>query len=150
MNIKFLRNATLVLTINGKNILVDPMLAGKGSYDPIPNTANTLRNPLVDLPLTPAELTRLILEIDAVLLTHIHNDHWDITARELLPKDIPVFCQPANVDVITGTGFTNVQPANDTITWNNIRFYRTGGGTRDRSYRPTDGYRFRLCDQPRE
>ncbi|SDP98392.1 L-ascorbate metabolism protein UlaG, beta-lactamase superfamily [Mucilaginibacter sp. OK268] len=127
MNLQLLRHATQILSANGKTILIDPMLAPKGSYDPFPNTGNTLRNPLVDLPVDENELKLLIDRVDAVLLTHIHIDHWDITARELLPKDITLFCQPANTETIREAGFTNVIPVNDELVWEDIRISRTGG-----------------------
>ncbi|MGY0039292.1 hypothetical protein [Pedobacter sp. NJ-S-72] len=50
MKLQLLRNATQVLTVNGKTILIDPMLAPKETYEPFMNTNTTLRNPLVDLP----------------------------------------------------------------------------------------------------
>ncbi len=45
MNVQLLRNATLVVKVNRKTILVDPMFGPKESYDPVPFTNNTLRNP---------------------------------------------------------------------------------------------------------
>ena len=128
MNLQLLRHATQILSANGKTILIDPMLGPKGSYDPIPNTGNTLRNPLVDLPIDSNELKQLIARIDAVLITHVqHFDHWDTTARELLPKNITLFCQPADTEVIREAGFTNVTPVNDELVWEDIRISRTGG-----------------------
>ncbi|MBB6111582.1 L-ascorbate metabolism protein UlaG, beta-lactamase superfamily [Mucilaginibacter lappiensis] len=127
MNLQLLRNATQILSANGKTILIDPMLAPKGSYDPFQNTRNNLRNPLVDLPITEDELHTLIAKTDVVLLTHLHLDHWDATARELLPKDITLFCQPANTEAIREAGFTNVIPVHDELVWDDIRISRTGG-----------------------
>lgn len=127
INIQLLRNATQVLTVNKRSILIDPMLAKKGSYDPIPNTSNTLRNPLVDLPVTESELKQLIDRTDAVLLTHLHPDHWDLAAQQLLPENITIFCQPTDVETIREAGFTNVSPVADELIWENIRFNRTGG-----------------------
>lgn len=127
MNLQLLRNATQILSANGKTVLIDPMLAPQGSYDPFPNTGNTLRNPLVDLPISENELHALIAKTDAVLLTHVHLDHWDATAQELLPKDITLFCQPANTEVIREAGFTNVIPVNDGLVWEDIHINRTGG-----------------------
>jgi len=127
MNIQLLRNATQILKINGKSILIDPMLGEKGSYDPIPNTGNTLRNPLVDLPITEPELKQLIDQTDAVLLTHLHRDHWDLTAQQLLPKDMMLFCQPADLETVRQTGFINAHPIADEFIWEDIRFNRTGG-----------------------
>lgn len=93
MRIRFIRNATLVVEVGGRSILVDPMLGPVGAMDPVPNAvpnaAAERRIPLVDPPLDGAELERLARGIDAVLVTHTHRDHWDGRARELLPKDIP-------------------------------------------------------------
>lgn len=128
MNLQLLRHATQILSVNGKTILIDPMLAPKGSYDPIPNTGNTLRNPLVDLPVDENELKQLIDRVDAVFVTHAqHFDHWDATARELLPKNITLFCQLADTETIREAGFTNVVPVNDELVWEGIRINRTGG-----------------------
>jgi L-ascorbate metabolism protein UlaG (beta-lactamase superfamily) len=124
MKLQLLRNATQILHINNKRILIDPMLAPKNTYDPFPFTGNDLRNPLVDLPIDKEEV---IAQTDAVLLTHVHLDHWDITAQELLPKHIPLFCQPGNVDIIRKQGFVNVQEITDEIIWNGVKINRTGG-----------------------
>ncbi|MGY0039291.1 MBL fold metallo-hydrolase [Pedobacter sp. NJ-S-72] len=64
---------------------------------------------------------------DAVLLTHIHLDHWDDTAKRLLPKDITLFCQPADVERVRESGFTNVKPVDTEMCWHNISFSRTSG-----------------------
>ncbi|MBS1690591.1 MAG: MBL fold metallo-hydrolase [Bacteroidetes bacterium] len=127
MNVQLLRNASLVLKVNGKTILVDPMLADKGSYEPFMHTARAIKNPLVDLPIGEQELECLISQTDAVLLTHIHLDHWDIKAQQLLPKDILLFCQPVNAATIREQGFTNVVPVDLRTDWDELTIYRTGG-----------------------
>jgi L-ascorbate metabolism protein UlaG (beta-lactamase superfamily) len=127
MKLQLLRNATQVLTVNNKTILIDPMLAPKGSYNAFQQTGNDRKNPLVDLPLNQQEIHDLIAQTDAVLLTHLHLDHWDPTAQQLLPKDIPLFCQPANVEAIQKVGFTNVQHVAHEITWEGIKINRTDG-----------------------
>ena len=33
----------------------------------------------------------------AVLATHLHQDHFDATAARLLPRDLPLLCQPEDV-----------------------------------------------------
>jgi L-ascorbate metabolism protein UlaG (beta-lactamase superfamily) len=117
----------LALTVEGKRYLIDPMLSPKGSFDAVPHTANTLRNPLVDLPLNPQELASLITTTDAVLLTHIHPDHWDMVAQQMLRKDVPLFCQPTDTEAIKQGGFINVSPVNDEIIGDQITIHRTGG-----------------------
>ncbi|BCL83260.1 MBL fold metallo-hydrolase [Ktedonobacteria bacterium brp13] len=86
MKMHFLRHSTAVITINDQTILIDPMLSAAQAMDPIANAGNDWRIPMVDLPLTEAELSQLVQEIDAVLVTHTHRDHWDAYAQELLPK----------------------------------------------------------------
>ena len=39
MNIHHIRNATIVVEYAGKKFLIDPMLAEKGAYPPMPNPA---------------------------------------------------------------------------------------------------------------
>jgi L-ascorbate metabolism protein UlaG (beta-lactamase superfamily) len=78
MNITQIRNATLLVEYAGKTLLIDPLLAERGAYPGFAGTANShLANPLVDLPVPLATL----LAADAVLVTHLHLDHWDETAR---------------------------------------------------------------------
>ena len=127
MDIALIRHATLVISINGQNLLIDPMFSPAGSSAPIPSTPNQQRNPLIELPLDDAGLNRLLEEIDAVLVTHTHSDHWDEIARTLLAKDRPIFCQPEDERRIREAGFESVQPIVQDKTWKGLRFFRTAG-----------------------
>jgi L-ascorbate metabolism protein UlaG (beta-lactamase superfamily) len=90
MQITQIRNATLVIDYGGVRFLIDPMLAAKDSIPGFAGTANEhLRNPTVALA-TPMEQ---ILDVDAVIVTHTHTDHWDQTAAEVIPAELPVFTQ---------------------------------------------------------
>lgn len=99
MNIHHIRNATAILDYGGKKFLIDPMLAEKGtlppfiSKGPFPSPRKDQMNPLVDLPM-PVE--DIINGIDAVIVTHLHLDHWDDIAKEVLPKEIKLFVQDEN------------------------------------------------------
>ncbi|MCB2378130.1 MBL fold metallo-hydrolase [Hymenobacter sp. BT635] len=127
MQVQLIRNATLLLKVAGKTLLVDPLLAPRFQYDPIPQTANTVRNPVVELPFAATELPALVASLDAVLLTHTHLDHWDTVAQQLLPKHLPILCQPADVETLRAAGFTQVLPVDPQLEWEGIRFSRTGG-----------------------
>ncbi|MEJ8843813.1 MBL fold metallo-hydrolase [Lacibacter sp. H375] len=105
--IRLLRNATVVIKTCGLQILVDPMLSEKGQLDPIP-WSNDQRNPLIDLPVSSDELQNIIDTTDIVLSTHLHPDHWDITATELLPKSKLIICQPTDETVLLNAGFKNI------------------------------------------
>ncbi len=127
VQIQLLRHATLLLEINGKRILVDPMVSKKGQMDPVPNAANSDRIPLVDLPIADDALNTLLQEADAVLVTHLHRDHWDPAAQQQVPKDTLILCQPPDEDTIKSQGFTRVQPIAHNFIWNDITLYRTDG-----------------------
>lgn len=125
MNIQLIRHATLLITVNGRRILVDPMLAEAGSMPPIPKTANQVPNPTATLPAC-FDLQQL-QELDAVLITHTHVDHFDERAAQLLPKGLPVFCQTEDVQKLQEAGFTDVRPVAESVVWENITMHRTNG-----------------------
>lgn len=127
MKLQLLRNATQVLTINEKTILIDPMLASRAAYEPFQFTGNNIKNPLVDLPMSKPELELLLHHVDAVLLTHIHLDHWDVVAQQLLRKNIPIICQPGNMSSLEQAGFNKLLPVETALAWHDIQICRTGG-----------------------
>jgi L-ascorbate metabolism protein UlaG (beta-lactamase superfamily) len=92
MKLTQIRNATLKVEYAGKKFLIDPMLSKQGAFPGFPGTINShIANPTVDLPLPLSE----ILDVDAVIVTHTHQDHWDDAAKEAIPKDMPIFTQNA-------------------------------------------------------
>jgi L-ascorbate metabolism protein UlaG (beta-lactamase superfamily) len=127
IQIRLLRHATLLITIGNYRFLVDPMLAEKDTYDPIMWTSNNIRNPMTDLPVSSAEIKEIIASIDAVVITHTHNDHWDETARALIPKDKLLIGQPEDLDKFRTQGFSNVVGVDREYHLAGIRFIRTGG-----------------------
>jgi L-ascorbate metabolism protein UlaG (beta-lactamase superfamily) len=125
MEITQVRNATLRLDFGGVRFLIDPMLAEQGAYPGFEGTANShLRNPLVPLPL-PMDA---ILNVDAVIVTHTHSDHWDEAAKALLPKELPVFAQnEEDAGLIRGAGFTDVRVLAEETEFNGVALSKTGG-----------------------
>ena len=124
MHLTLVRNATLLLRIAGLRLLVDPQLDPAGARPAVPNTPNPRPNPLVELPEPPEAL---VARLDAVLVTHLHQDHFDDTARRLLPRAKPVLCQPEDADRLRGDGFTDVRPVQDERSLDALRIVRTGG-----------------------
>ena len=123
IEITLVRNATLLVELRGRRLLVDPMLDDEGARPPVENTANQRRNPLVPLPL-PVE--QIVHGLDAVLVTHLHQDHFDSKAAELLPRDIPLFCQPEDEERLGRLGLS-ARPVRDELDWEGLRLVRTGG-----------------------
>lgn len=92
MTFQQIRNGTIKLEYAGTTFLVDPMLAKKGAYRGFEGTYNsTLRNPLVELPIPVSE----VLKADAIVVTHLHPDHWDDMARTSIPRNMPIFVHNA-------------------------------------------------------
>lgn len=102
-----IRNATIKLNYAGTTFLVDPMLAPKNAYPGFADTVNSdIRYPMVDLPMPVEE----VLKADAIILTHLHADHWDDAARNLVPRDMPIFTQDAaDAEIVRKDGFTDVR-----------------------------------------
>lgn len=123
MRIRLFRHATLGVEMNGQRILVDPVLSPSGDIPPIPGVANEAANPLVELPDDPATLA----DVDAVLVTHTHIDHFDDAAQRILPKSIQIFCQPTDRTKIAAAGFKQIDPIDEPVEWQGILIRRVGG-----------------------
>ena len=124
MNYMLLRNATAVLTFGGHRFLIDPMLDSKDARPPVNNTPNQKPNPLVELP---GGWESTIANPDALVVTHLHMDHFDSTAATVLDHDIPLFGQPGDVERLTAAGFRNLRPVGIEATFENVRLTRTAG-----------------------
>jgi L-ascorbate metabolism protein UlaG (beta-lactamase superfamily) len=140
VRLTLVRNATVLLEIAGKRILVDPMLDEVGARPPIEGTANPVPNPTAPRPF-PAE--QVVDGIDGVLVTHRHRDHLDATAEKLLPRDVPVFCQPEDETALRELGL-DAHVVNDELEWEGIRISRTparhGSGRMAELLAPVSGF----------
>jgi L-ascorbate metabolism protein UlaG (beta-lactamase superfamily) len=132
-SVRLLRHATLLIETDDTRILVDPMFSPKGAMDPVPNAGNDIRIPMVDLPIKDDQLASILSEVDMVLVTHTHRDHWDAAAHKLIDKSKPIFCQPDDLGKIKGAGFMHVYAIEDKTQFNSLTIHRTNGkhGTAD-------------------
>ncbi|CAN5179991.1 MBL fold metallo-hydrolase [soil metagenome] len=121
MKLRLVRNATLKLDVAGRTILVDPFFAPKHSR---PSYAGRSKNPLVDLPVSPEEI---LDGVELVIVSHLHSDHFDAVAQSLVPKHLPLICQPGDEDKIRSFGFDNVTPLVNRIDWHGIELTRREG-----------------------
>ncbi|NHF72032.1 MBL fold metallo-hydrolase [Paracoccus sp. 12-3] len=119
------RNATLVVEYAGTKFLIDPLFADQGAIPGFAGSASSqFANPLVPLPLSVEQL----VAVDAVIVTHLHIDHWDDAAKAALPKDKPLFAQnQEDADKIRADGFTDVRVLTEETAFNGIRLSKTGG-----------------------
>lgn len=125
MNITQIRNATLLIEYGNKTFLVDPCLGDKGSYPPFPySNRQDQRNPLVDLPYSIEQL----IHVDAVLVTHLHIDHWDEKAEKNIDKAMKIFVQnKADAKIITKSGFSNVEILTESTLFEGVKLTKTKG-----------------------
>lgn len=152
MNLHFIRHATFVVELGTQRLLVDPMLSPAGALDPVGNAADQRRIPLVELPLDDAALARLLAGIDGVLVTHTHRDHWDARAIALLPKDLPILCQPESAQEIGAAGFSSVVSVASRLQWRDLELARIGGhhgtGAIGRAMGTVSGFVLRAAGEP--
>jgi L-ascorbate metabolism protein UlaG (beta-lactamase superfamily) len=121
MKLQLIRNATLLLDYAGHHILIDPDFGVKHSRRSFTGKSP---NPMTDLPLPPE---RILAGVELVIVSHLHSDHFDAVAQEVIPKHLPLLCQPGDEIVIRSKGFTDVTPVRDEIDWQGIHLTRTGG-----------------------
>lgn len=114
MKIQQIRNATIRIECAGKHFLVDPWFQKKGTGmsapSPDPEKAK-IPSPTTELPF-PVE--QIMERIDAIIVTHIHPDHFDPETAAMLDKSIPAFT--ANEETksqIEGFGYTSVTVLKD-------------------------------------
>jgi L-ascorbate metabolism protein UlaG (beta-lactamase superfamily) len=124
MRLTLVRHATFRVELGGWNVLIDPMLDPAGARPPVASTPNAVPNPLVELPV-PAEA--VVSGLDAVVVTHLHADHLDETAVRLVPHELPLVCQPPDVERLAAHGFARLVPVDDTAELGPLRLARTGG-----------------------
>lgn len=126
MDIHHIRNATIIVEYVGKKFLIDPMLGDKGIYPPFPNSLRQdQKNPLTELPTT---IESIVKDTDAVIVTHLHYDHWDEAAKEVLPKDIQIFAQnEEDTNEIKSAGFKNVAVLQEDTVFEGVLLIKTKG-----------------------
>ncbi|MFD5482375.1 MBL fold metallo-hydrolase [Streptomyces hawaiiensis] len=88
VDIHFIGNATVLLSYGPLTLLTDPNFLHRGQYAYLGHglLSRRLTEPALDV----HELPRL----DAVVLSHLHGDHWDRRARRHLDHTVPILTTP--------------------------------------------------------
>lgn len=120
-NFQLIRSATVKITFNDTVILIDPFFAPKLS---LPSFAGISKNPLTDLP---GPVNEIMDNVDVVFVSHLHTDHFDAVAKESIDKNIPLFCQPCDLEAIKKDGFTNVNVVENSVSVKGIEVERFAG-----------------------
>ncbi|MBU1306637.1 MAG: MBL fold metallo-hydrolase [Alphaproteobacteria bacterium] len=121
-----IRNATVKVTYADTTFLIDPMLAKKDAYPGFEGTYRSeLRNPMVELPMSTQQV---LADVDAIIVTHTHLDHWDDAAQQLIPKRLPLFVQnESDAKLIRSQGFEDVRVLEDGTEFGGVTLSKTGG-----------------------
>ncbi|GIK64727.1 MAG: hypothetical protein BroJett018_25210 [Chloroflexota bacterium] len=104
MKVQLIRNATLRLHYAGHVILIDPDLAPAFSRRSFTGRSP---NPMVELPIP---IDQILQDVELVVVSHLHQDHFDTVAYEVVPKHLPLVCQPGDEEFIRSKGFQDVTP----------------------------------------
>lgn len=124
MKITQVRNATIIVEYNETKFLIDPWLGPKDYMEGFKSALNSqIRQPRVELPF---EIEKTV-DVDAVILTHFHPDHFDEYAVNALNKDIKFFVQSQkDLEIIKSYGFKNLEVMTQQgIDYKNIKLYKT-------------------------
>lgn len=126
IHFQHIRNATSKLTYGDTTFLIDPMLAKKDTYPGFAGTYRSeIRIPMIDLPMS---AKAVIDNVDAVIVTHTHLDHWDDAAQSVIPKTMPLFVQnEEDANTIRAQGFKDVRVLGIKTQFNGISLTKTGG-----------------------
>ncbi|MEQ9336277.1 MAG: MBL fold metallo-hydrolase [Miltoncostaeaceae bacterium] len=126
MRLTLVRHSTVLVEMAGHRLIVDPMLDPPNARGPVRGTPNGVPNPLVPLPMP---IEEVIAGVDAVLLTHTHEDHIDAAGVLGLPRPLPWFCQPEDLADLQPVGLTDMRPlaVGGPVEWEGITITRTGG-----------------------
>lgn len=121
MRVKLIRSATISLQYSGHTILIDPFFAEKFSR---PSFSGKSKNPLVDLP---CSLSEIVKNIDTVLVSHLHSDHFDPTAQNYIDKSIPLLIQEEDELRVREMGFMDIRPIREKYQLGKIEIQRVLG-----------------------
>jgi L-ascorbate metabolism protein UlaG (beta-lactamase superfamily) len=98
-SLTFVGTATTVLRLGGFTLLTDPNFVRRGQRVHLGYGLTSKRR--TDPALTPAQLPRY----DALVLSHLHGDHFDRVARRELPREPPVVTTDRAAETLRKWGF---------------------------------------------
>jgi L-ascorbate metabolism protein UlaG (beta-lactamase superfamily) len=120
-SIFFVGNATTILSYAGFTILTDPNFLHRGDHVHLGHgmTAARRTDPAIELEALPP--------IDFVVLSHMHEDHFDREVERKLDHNLPIITTPHAAADLTSKGFRAAKALN---TWESLTI--TKGGARVR------------------
>lgn len=110
-SILFIGTATALIRFGGLTILTDPNFLHQGEQVHIGYGMHSTRltNPAMNFEDLPP--------VDFVLLSHLHEDHFDKLVEQRLDRDTPIFTTPSAARTLKRRGFRKVCPLR---TWDSV------------------------------
>jgi L-ascorbate metabolism protein UlaG (beta-lactamase superfamily) len=110
-SILFVGTATVLIRYAGFTVLTDPNFLHRGEYVRLGYglRSRRLTDPALDVDGLPP--------LDLVVLSHLHEDHWDRVAEARLPRSLPIATTPHAAEALHDKGFVWAQPL---ATWQTL------------------------------
>lgn len=117
----FVGNATVLLRYAGFTILTDPNFLHQGDHVHLGYGIRSARrtNPAIALEDLPP--------LDLVVLSHMHEDHFDRLVQQKLDKDLPIVTTPHAAQALSRKGFTKPHAL---PTWETIKVVKNNAQLR--------------------
>jgi len=99
LSLTFVGNATVLLRYGDLTLLTDPNFLHRGQHAYLGYGLVSARrhDPAIDV--------RDLPPLDAILLSHLHGDHWDRVAQRHLDRELPVLTTPHAAKRLRRKGF---------------------------------------------
>jgi L-ascorbate metabolism protein UlaG (beta-lactamase superfamily) len=103
ITVTFIGNATTLISGGGITVLTDPnfLHQGQHAYLGYGLVSKRLREPALDVDELPP--------LDAVVLSHMHGDHWDRVSQRRLDHSLPILTTPHAAKRLARRGFDHAQ-----------------------------------------
>lgn len=110
-SIQFVGTATVLIRYAGFTVLTDPNFLHRGEQVRLGYglRARRLTSPAIEIDALPP--------LDLVVLSHLHEDHWDRVVEARLDRSLPVVTTPRAAAALHGRGFVAAQPL---ATWETL------------------------------
>ncbi|MCV7067885.1 MBL fold metallo-hydrolase [Mycolicibacterium farcinogenes] len=115
ITVTFIGNATTLIAVDGITLLTDPNFLHRGqhAYLGYGLLSKRLRQPALTVEQLPP--------LDAVLLSHMHGDHWDRVTQRKLDRTLPILTTPHAAKRLVRRGFGQAQGL---TTWQSHRIVK--------------------------
>jgi L-ascorbate metabolism protein UlaG (beta-lactamase superfamily) len=116
-SILFIGTATVLIRYAGFTVLTDPNFLHRGEHVRLGYglRSRRLTDPALEIDALPP--------LDLVVLSHLHEDHWDRVAEARLDRVLPVVTTPSAADTLHDRGFTAAQALG---TWDTLGCLKGG------------------------